>query len=479
MLPTPKARETEGKVAMRSRACDFPTFFKLVCITSALMLAQVNQSYISPTFTMRYFPNLKKPMVVSLASLLVVLPGAIHFLPDPPKGASYEVGHKFVAWLSAPSQTTNPADYGGAFFPHCKPHSDWLSAMANGGRTEIHTNRNIWSPIALTAAMESDPVALMGMPEGTKRSVAILQLAKNIKAAMHNDPTVFRLLLLVPLYKFLQDYVVKAAVDLKNKAAPLSDAMVRRFKAINPWASDATNVDASIDTTAHVKAYHAFVSSPTGPQYAELMSTMGAGVDKQSGYQAHTYGEDYRPIFNRPVTPHVQLDGPAAPPAAPAAAPPGSPARPTAAAGATSRLQGSPGAPGQPKARRTWVDVTRGKVPTTPGTTAVARTQAPSTGDSSGNPPADPPAAPAPVPAPVPATPAAHGTAGPYTPPGYPYHAWPAAAPAHYHGPPHPAHPPPPTYHPGPPTPAPAPYGHGHPPAYPPAHHLQPYPGHY
>lgn len=442
----------QSKADLKAMCISFDQYVLLARITLASVLFALATHYVKNSLSAGSLPCSKKPLLVSLASLLAVFPGILSLLPSPPDGLSdYPPGFKFVAWLASPASKRDSNSMAGAFFPMCKPYDDWVAYARAGGKSDPSTSAHLWSPITLVHAMVNNPAKVMGLPDGTSKTSAALKLCNALRKA---DWNIKRFVLLAPMYLFIQNHIVEPAFRY-YESSDIAAALARRHTAI---VLVGKCKEVTIDTTKFILAYHTFVINPRVKEnYHGLLRLFCGSIDRFPGYQCHQWNEHNRPVFLE----RVESDTPAARrPTDPQPSAEHSPA--AAAAGSSARQQQSPGNPGVSKVPR-YVDAARPKVVPTAlfGTPAAAAAPA-----------AVPAAAPSPAvpggfvpPTPAygagypPAMPAAPGV----TPPGYPAagHGFPG-----YGGMPYPGFPGFPGY-PGYPWP-PQHQAPGAPPAYPP-----------
>lgn len=424
----------QDKELLKSQAITFNTYAKIARITALTVLTALAAFYVKNTLTAGSLPSAKKPMLITLAALLAVFPGILDFLPPPPDGEdSYPADFQFVAWLSSPQSRNDPALYSGAFIPLCKPYDDWKAFAAGGGvgNSDPSSGARLWSPIPFVNAMISNPAKLMGLPEGTSRAAASSRVCQALRKAPWS---IRRLVLLVPMYMFLQTHVVEPAFKYYT-STDIKGALRNAYTAIVPL--DGAR-DTAVDVTDHIVNYHGFIMNPKGKgKYAPLMRGLCGAIDRFPGFQAHTWGEDNRPRFLEkyaceaaPPEPRDAADPSAAGPSGVTSSPSG---RGQASAGSSARTTVSPGNPGGPKAPR-YVDAARGRVvPTalfhTPGPSSAATLPRPTPGP--GEPAPQPGMAPAPppygygFPPPTPGFHPGYPQPPPYAYPPYPYPGYP------------------------------------------------------
>lgn len=351
---------------------------------------------------------------------------------------TYPADFQFVAWMTSAQSRNDPALYSGAFIPLCKPYEDWKAFASAGGigNSDPSSGARVWSPIPFVNAMISNPAKLMGLPEGTSKAAAAARVCQALRKAPWS---IRRLVLLVPMYMFLQTYVVEPAFKYYT-STDIKGALRNAYTAIVPL--DGAR-DTTVDVTDHIVNYHGFIMNPKGKgKYAPLMRGLCGAIDRFPGFQ--TWGEDNRPRFLEkyeceasPLEPR-DAAGPSA--AGPSSSGPSgvrsSPSgRGLASAGSSARTTVSLGNPGGPKAP-CYVDAARGRVvPTalfnTPGPSSVAAQPRPTPG----------PGESAPQPGMAPPPPVPYGYGFPPATPGFPPGA-PGFHPGYHQPPPYGGYPP-------------------------------------
>lgn len=336
----------------------FDKYRTTACITEKSTMEAIGKFYIANMLNSGGFPSYKKPMIITLAALLVTFPGILCFLPPQASGQPWPEDARFAVWIAAP--TSKPESALGAFMPYAKPYDDWKSMAKNGYNPSTYDPSSavhMWSPIILAKAILDEPAKLLGLVNPSKLKTQIAMGSAIRKA----DWNVRRLLLLIPFYVFLQTYVVKVAFNLKDHADPRKRL---GSKSANIPAM-ASTPDITVNVTEHVLDYTTYIQDPQ-KNYVNLVKRFTQAHDKWSGYQGHTfdgnnratYLELFKPLKNTAIdsqeaptrsTPHgTSTSSLAATPS-------------SSSAGATARSTLSPGKPGPSKTFRPYVDVTKGR----------------------------------------------------------------------------------------------------------------------
>jgi hypothetical protein len=235
-----------------------------------------------------------------------------------------------VAWYSVPQSKDDPTTKAKAFFPLCKPYQDWKDSAASN---QPSNPEFMWTPLTLFDAMLRAPAKLMDLPAGTHPAMAKPKLLKALRDA---HPAVRHLLLMPAHYGALQAYVVATTFKLpKTPSVNLIPGRCKKFAPVQKLPS------ITINFSDIITAYHAYILNPTGSgMYPRMMRAISQGIDKHSGYQAHTY--------TATNTLKMSADRISTNPEARKRSDDSNPQ----SAGATARAVVSPGRPGAPKSLR-------------------------------------------------------------------------------------------------------------------------------
>lgn len=338
-------------------------FRKSITFTNYAIMAKLEPSirgalaqyYVGNVLNCGGLPSFRKAMVVTLAEITAVFPGFPSLLPPLPDGGTYAPDIEFVVWLTTPNSKAGEAYIHGSLFPMAKPRSEWETDARNGSAFTSPSS-TCWTPFVLMDALINNPIQLLGLRPNSSEAVVKVRVSKALRNATW---PVRRMLLLIPMYRFIQSYVVQPAFKHFNEDR-LKHHLGGRYDNITVLEG----LDFTVSTTDMIVAYCAYIKDPDGGTYVPLLKQFHGAYDRYPGYQAHSFDSGnkatYFNIINNP-----RKNPRDSPLATPGYSTPGSNPALIAmfGAGAAARSVVSPGKPGTSKSMRGYVDVVnKGKV---------------------------------------------------------------------------------------------------------------------
>lgn len=292
-------------------------------------------------------PSFRKPMVVTLAEITSVFSGFTSLLPPLPDGGSYAPDTEFVVWLTTPNSKNVESSIHGSLYPMAKPKPEW-EADARSNANFAGPSSSCWSPFVLVEALTNNPIQLLGLAPNSTEKVIKVRILKALRNASWN---VRRMLLLIPMFKFIQSYVVQPAFKYFNEDR-IKPALGTRYD--NIVIMEGMD-DLTISTTDMITAYIDYIKSPDGGTYVPLLKLFHGAYDRFPGYQAHTFDSSNKTTYSQVISNGRTRQRGESPQPSPGGSAIG--ANGMFNAGAAARSVVSPGKPGAPKSMRGYVDV--------------------------------------------------------------------------------------------------------------------------